>query len=663
MGVREAPFRELSFNTQTTDFTVVGIGDMAGDVFGNGMLMSPHIRLVAAFNHMHIFIDPNPDSERSFQERMRLFKLPRSSWTDYDESLISEGGGVFLRSAKSIRISPEIQKALGVSKDHLVPNDLLRAILKAPVDLLWNGGIGTFVKAENEVNTDAGDRTNDAIRVNGSELQCKVAAEGGNLGFTQRGRIEYSLSGGLMNTDFIDNSAGVDCSDKEVNIKILLNGVVKAGDLTEKQRNKLLADMTDEVAALVLRNNHNQTRAISLAAYEAYKHVDLYARYINEQERKGYLDRDLEFLPDEKQLTARKAAGKGLTRPGISVLLAYSKNILKQDIISSAIPDDPYLAGTAETAFPKRLSERYRDEINNHSLRREIIATQISSNLINDMGVTFVQRLQEETGANPPGIVKAYTIAKQVFDLDGYWAKLESLSYDVKTEVQVSMMIEALRLVRRATRWFLRNRRVNLDVASNIAHFTSGVAELFEKLPRILTGEEREVMKQSRKKFIAGGVPSSIATEFAGCHAMFSSLDLIETATEHGIPVRDFAAFYYMISEELELGWFRRQITGHQVESHWDALARAALIDDLDSQQSQLTLSILQQKTKIKGRAERLQYWLDHHQTGIARWRSVLNELRGSGFVGFTTYAVVVRELFDLSQWSLMTEEDKQLHQ
>ncbi|MFU8798180.1 MAG: NAD-glutamate dehydrogenase domain-containing protein, partial [Gammaproteobacteria bacterium] len=411
-------FRELALDLNTTDFTVIGIGDMSGDVFGNGLLLSNHIKLVGAFNHQHIFLDPNPDALKSFAERERLFNLPRSSWSDYNPNLISHGGGVYLRSAKSIPLSSEIKELLDLDVDTIIPNDLIRALLKARVDLLWNGGIGTYVKATQERHIEVGDRSNDAIRINGDELRCRTVAEGGNLGFTQLGRIEYSLNNGLIYTDFIDNSAGVDCSDHEVNIKILLNGFVASGDMTLKQRNTLLMNMTDEVAALVLQDNYYQTQAISHAAAQAASNLDLFARYMDNQEKLGQLPRALEFLPDNKSLIERKIMGKGLTRPELAVLLSYCKMNLKNEILKYNLSEDPYLAKTVENAFPPSLRKKFREHMTKHSLQREIVATQVSNSMINHMGITFVHRLQDETGAPISSIVRAYTVAKEVFDME-----------------------------------------------------------------------------------------------------------------------------------------------------------------------------------------------------------------------------------------------------
>ncbi|MEH6473530.1 MAG: NAD-glutamate dehydrogenase domain-containing protein, partial [Halopseudomonas sp.] len=419
-------FRERDLNTQTHSFTVVGIGDMAGDVFGNGMLLSESIQLVAAFNHQHIFIDPNPDCATSFAERKRLFELPRSSWSDYASELISQGGGVFSRRAKSITLTAEMKRRFAIDADRLAPDALINALLKAPVDMLWNGGIGTYVKASNEAHSDVGDKTNDNLRINGNELRCEVLGEGGNLGFTQLGRIEFGLQGGASNTDFIDNAGGVDCSDHEVNIKILLNEQVAQGSITLAQRNQLLRQMTDQVAQLVLKNNYRQVQALSIAESHARKSIDEYIHLIDSMEASGKLNRELEFLPSRQQLLERRELGDGLTRPELSVLIGYTKIELKQALINSWITDDPYLAREMDSAFPARLLEAFPDAVRNHRLRREITATQIANDLVNRMGITYVHHLRQATGADHAQIAAAYLIAREVYGIDARWNAIES---------------------------------------------------------------------------------------------------------------------------------------------------------------------------------------------------------------------------------------------
>ncbi|WP_197485616.1 NAD-glutamate dehydrogenase domain-containing protein, partial [Oleiphilus sp. HI0061] len=445
-------FRELGLNTQTTPFTAIGIGDMAGDVFGNGMLLSKHTKLVAAFNHMHIFFDPDPDPSTSFSERKRLFELQGSTWDDYNKELISEGGGIYSRSSKSIELSKQMQDFIGTKETRLAPNDLINRILKAEVDLLWFGGIGTYIMSSKETHADVGDKANDVLRITGKELKAKVVGEGGNLGMTQLSRIEYAQSGGQLNTDFIDNAAGVDCSDHEVNIKILLNDILLNGDLTEKQRNKLLADMTDSVSDLVLKNNYRQTQAISIALKDAMPRMEEYRRLINAMEASGKLNRELEFLPCDDDITERKSLDMGLTRPELSVLISYVKGDLKEELINSNLPDDDHLSDEIEVAFPQQIVKKYGAQLHDHRLRREIISTQVANDMVNHMGITFVERLKQSTGASSSSVALAYIIARDVFDLENIWGQIEDLDYLISSDLQYSMMAELMSLMRRACR-------------------------------------------------------------------------------------------------------------------------------------------------------------------------------------------------------------------
>ncbi len=457
-------FLEKGLNTQTETFSVIGIGDMAGDVFGNGMLLSESIQLLAAFNHQHIFIDPTPDTARSFQERKRIFELPRSSWLDYNRELISLGGGIFSRSSKSITITPEMQKAFDIKATRLSPNELITALLKAPVDMLWNGGIGTYVKASSESHADVGDKANESLRINGSELRCKVVGEGGNLGLTQKGRIEYGLNGGAVNTDFIDNAGGVDCSDHEVNIKILLNEQISQGNLNIEDRNSLLSDMTDEVATLVLKNNYRQALALRLAEEKSTERVDDHIRLIKRLEKTGKLNRALEFLPNEKSLLRRKAEGSGLTRPELSVLISYVKIELKQALSSSWLTQDEGFAKEINTAFPATLQARFPVAIQQHRLSQEIIATQIANDLVNRMGITYADKMQSATGASYSQIAAAYLCVREIYDIEKQWQEIESLDGTVAASVQSQMYTDLINLIRRASHWFLRHHRYELNL-------------------------------------------------------------------------------------------------------------------------------------------------------------------------------------------------------
>ncbi|MBD0680693.1 NAD-glutamate dehydrogenase [Pseudomonas sp. PSB11] len=642
-------FRERGINVQEDSITVVGVGDMAGDVFGNGLLMSDKLQLVAAFNHLHIFIDPNPNPATSFAERQRLFDLPRSAWSDYDTSIMSEGGGIFSRSAKSIAISPQMQERFDIQADKLTPTELLNALLKAPVDLLWNGGIGTYVKASSESHADVGDKANDALRVNGNELRCKVVGEGGNLGMTQLGRVEFGLNGGGSNTDFIDNAGGVDCSDHEVNIKILLNEVVQAGDMTDKQRNQLLASMTDEVGGLVLGNNYKQTQALSLAARRALPRIAEYKRLMNDLEGRGKLDRAIEFLPSEDQINERVAAGHGLTRAELSVLISYSKIDLKEQLLGSLVPDDDYLTRDMETAFPLTLVSKFSEAMRRHRLKREIVSTQIANDLVNHMGITFVQRLKESTGMSPANVAGAYVIVRDIFHLPHWFRQIEALDYQVSADVQLELMDELMRLGRRATRWFLRARRNEQNAARDVAHFGPHLKELGLKLDELLSGEIRENWQSRYQAYVAAGVPELLARMVAGTSHLYTLLPIIEASDVTGQNPADVAKAYFAVGSALDITWYLQQISALPVENNWQALAREAFRDDVDWQQRAITISVLQQGDGTQDVETRLSLWMSQHESMIERWRAMLVEIRAASGTDYAMYAVANRELLDLA--------------
>jgi glutamate dehydrogenase len=648
-------FRELEVDTQSTDFTVVGVGDMSGDVFGNGMLLSRHIKLVGAFNHLHVFLDPDPDPEASFAERERLFALPRSSWGDYDTSRISEGGGVWPRTAKSIPLSEQVRRALDVQAEALPPNELINAMLKAPVDLLWNGGIGTYLKAAREAHADVGDRANDAVRVNGGELQAKVVGEGGNLGFTQLGRVEYALHGGRINTDFIDNSGGVDCSDHEVNIKILLNKVVSDGDLTRKQRDKLLAGMTDDVATAVLQDNYRQVQAISVTEAQAAQLLDEHARLIRHLERANRLDRRLEFLPDNEELAERRAAGKGLTRPELAVLLAYAKIVLQDELVASDVPEDDYLAEDLERYMPPKLREKFRRQLHQHPLRREIIATYVTNSMVNRAGSTFANRLRDETGAGPPDVARAYTIAREVFDVRRLWKDLAALDTVVPAQVQLELQAEGRKIIERSALWFLRNRRQPLDIARTVSHFAPGIASLAQELPKLLAPGESEALEQLTERFAAARVPAEVATRVASLDALFSGLNVIEVAAACGETVETVAAVYFALGYKLDLHWLRDQIAKLPADTHWQTLAQGALRDDLYSEQRELTTEVLKRGTEDRGAedgdAETLiEAWLADNRSSVERTRAILSDLKEADTLDIAMLSVALREIRNLSE-------------
>ena len=646
----ERHFREMGINPAVDEFTAIGIGDMGGDVFGNGLLCSEKTRLVAAFNHIHIFIDPTPDTERSYKERKRLFELPRSAWTDYDSKLISKGGGVFSRNAKSIPVSPEMKKLLGIKADRVPPNMLISHILKAEVDLLWIGGIGTYVKGSGESHSDVGDKANDGLRINGAELRCKVVGEGGNLGFTQMGRIEYALKGGRLNTDFIDNSGGVDCSDHEVNMKILLNRAVAMGDLTGKQRNIMLEEMTDDVASLVLKNNYRQTQAISIASEDAATRLEEYRRLMNTFESEGKLNRALEFLPDDETLSERKLAKKGLTRPELSVLISYVKGDLKQVLIDSNLPDNPLLAGEMYKVFPRDLTKRFSKELGEHQLRREIIATQIANDMVNHMGITFVERLNQSTGADAASIALAWIIARDVFRIDSWWDKIEALDFHVSADLQMELMQDLMRLMRRAVRWLLRNRRAELNIQSHMERFADSVWAITSGLPEYLGDQARANWEKRNDQLMAAGLPKELASVLAGTGYLYSSLGIIEAQEATGMPLKTVANLYYDLGDRLDLTWFANAIAALTPSSHWQALARESFREDLDWQQRALTTGVLKTAESPEKVTDSVNAWEQRNQHMIDRWNAMLAELKGVREPEYAMFSVALRELLDLAQ-------------
>lgn len=645
----ERHFQGLGVNVNHTDITVVGIGDLSGDVFGNGVLLSPCLKLVAAFNHMHIFIDPNPDTKRSFKERKRMFALPRSAWSDYKTECISAGGGIFSRYAKSIKISSEMKVMLDITDDQLSPNELVTAILKAPVDLLWNGGIGTYVKATEETNADAGDRANDSVRINGADLRARAVAEGGNLGLTQLGRVEFALSGGLINTDFIDNAAGVDCSDHEVNIKILLNAIVESGDLTEKQRNSLLASMTDEVASMVLQNNYHQNQVVSFLSYLSPLHLNLYMRYLKTQEQAGKINRVLEYLPDTKTLQERRANDQGLMRPEIAVLVSYSKIILKEAMLKSDLMDDPALQFYMKHAFPTALYRKYSDYIYKHRLRHEILATQLSNHIVTHMGVTFAYQIMDETGASVSAMTRAFIVAFNIFHVESIYAEIEALDYGVEMTVQYEMLEVVMRLVRRATRWLLRHCRDTIDIPVQTANFESFVKGLYKRLPNLLLGSDKEQMEAKKESLMQAAVPEALATRIASLRSMYHALNIIEVANAQSAAVYSVAHVYFQLVDHLDLHWFREKINAHPVTHRWSLLAKTAFKSDLDWIQRELTASVIRE-TAAKSMTRRITVWLQHHEALVARWQSILTDLRNEDVADFSIISVGLRELFDLAQ-------------
>jgi glutamate dehydrogenase len=641
-------FRTLGIDIQSIDFTVAGIGDMSGDVFGNGMLLSKHIRLVAAFDHRHIFIDPEPDAQASHRERERLFELPRSSWADYDTKKISAGGGVYPRSAKSIALSVQARKALGIEAARLTPADLIRGILRAPVDLLYNGGIGTYVKSSEETHADVGDRSNDAVRVDARELRCRVVGEGGNLGLTQRARIEYALKGGLINTDAIDNSAGVDCSDHEVNIKILLNSAVRDGQLSLQRRNKLLESMTDEVAALVLRDNYYQAQSIAVSGARGVAMLDAQARFMRYLERNGKLSREVEFLPSDDELVARKSARAGLTAPERAVLLAYGKIWLCEELLASTAPEDPFIGSALERYFPDALRKHYRDAMAQHPLKREIVATHVCNSMVNRVGSTFVHRLMEETGARPSDVVRAYLLTRETFDLVQTWREIDALDNKVADREQTAMLIEIGKLVVRGTLWFIRRRLYSADLQATIKRYAEPVASVSAALDTLLGEQDLERTGRLAEALSGAGVPAALARRVAGAELAYAALDITDVSQVAGRSVACVAEVYFTLAARLSFSWLREQIGLLPGDSHWQTLARAALRDELAELLRSLTGVVLGIKPGLEEPDALIAAWEDGNRSALERSRQVLAELQAASSPDLAMLSVGLRELRNL---------------
>jgi len=639
-------FREMGVDTQTQDHTCVGVGDMSGDVFGNGLLMSRHTKLLAAFNHLHIFIDPNPDDPaKSYVERERMFKLPRSNWTDYNAKLISKGGGVFERSAKTIKLSPEMKAFLEINKAEATPTEIMNAILKAQVDLLFFGGIGTYVKSAAQSNADASDKANDAIRVNGAQVRAKVVGEGANLGMTQLGRIEAAKSGVRLNTDAIDNSAGVDCSDHEVNIKILLNVQMGMGKLTLPARNKLLAEMTDEVGHLVLRDNYQQSQTISMLQHRGVQSLDGQHRTMKLFEREGLLNREIEFLPNDEEIQERMAAGHGLTRPELAVFLPYGKMWLYDKIIASDVPDDPITEQDLLEYFPKPLQKKYAQAISRHKLRREIIGTVVTNNFINRVGPAFLITLMERTGLSAVDVVRAYTVTEAAYGLRDIWQAIEALDNKVPAAVQMEMLLEVARMLERSVQWMLRHVPAPMNMTKQIGMLKPGVDALRKALPTVWSDEVASYIKRQADAYQSKGVPAKLAMDVASVYRLAAANDITVIAESTKQTVQQAARLYYLVGERFGLGALRALTETYAAISHWDKLAISAAIEELFAHQRSLAQRI---STAVKGKLtpeKALEAWVEVHKARIDRYDQVFAEVRATDALSLSMLTVANRQL------------------
>jgi glutamate dehydrogenase len=640
-------FAALGLNPDSDDFTAVGVGDMSGDVFGNGMLLSRHTRLIAAFDHRHIFIDPAPDPAESFAERERMFALPRSSWADYDQALISPGGGVWPRTLKSVPVSQQVRTALGIDATvtALSPDELISAILAAPVDLLWNGGIGTYVKASSESHADVGDRSNDAVRIDATRLRARVVGEGGNLGFTQAARIEYSLGGGLMNTDFIDNSAGVDTSDHEVNIKILLADAIRDGAIPASGRHQLLNEMTDEVAALVLRHNYRQNMALAVARSQAPSLLHVHARYLRKLIRDKRLSTEQDVLPDEREIAERRSSGHGLTNPELALLLAHTKIAAGEDVLESSLPDDPYLRRVLDAYFPAPLRARFADRMEAHPLRREIITTSAVNEMIDTSGTTFLFRLIEETGASVPDLTRAWLVAREVFDMPAFWGQVEGLEGQIGIDAQIMLLLEGRKLTERAARWLLHNRRPPFDIQATVGFFADGVRTVRSGLPKLLTGRDLSGFEERRDSYLDLGVPLDLAERVAAMVPTYAAFDIVQVAASAKRGIEETAEVYFDLADRLQITRLRDRITALPREDRWSTMARAALRDDLYAALASLTQDVLGVSGPDGPRSpeERLAVWVSRNEAAVAMAAQTLGEIWESERFTFTTLSVALR--------------------
>jgi len=640
-------FREQGLNVQKDPFTVAAIGDMAGDVFGNGMLLSRKINLVAAFNHLHIFLDPDPDMAASYRERKRLFRKPRSGWSDYDEALISKGGGVFSRQAKTIRLSPEVRKMLDTDETSMQPNALIRLILKMRVDLLWNGGIGTYVKASTESHIDVGDRSNDIVRVDAKQLRCKVIGEGGNLGLTQHARIEFSLAGGRINTDFIDNSAGVDSSDREVNIKILLSDVAKQKNMTRSKRNELLASMTDSVAKLVLRNNYLQTQSISMSEIRSVERIDEIARLISNLEKTGLLDRELEFLPDDTAIEDRRARKQGFTRPELAVVLSYAKIDLYDGLIASGETLEDFLIVDPLRYFPSILRKRYSEFIPGHRLSRQILATLIANDLVNRMGPAFVKRVQDDTNADIVTIARAYTVARQICGVGGLFKTIESLDNQLPATAQMSMLFELSRTLRHACYWLIEQFGDTLEIAKTVDRLKAGMKTVYMRTSNTMSTSARQRQEKAAADYQELGASEALANKMSSLLLTRAALDIADLAEVYKRDVMETAKLYAAFNEHLSLFLLHVGAEDLRVSGRWQAIARNNLREEFYQIRREHAARFLKKRSKqdVSVAAGK---WLQENQPEVKEFRDMLEEMKLRGALDFATLSVAARELRDL---------------
>ena len=645
-------FREMGVDTQTEDFTVVGIGDMSGDVFGNGMLLSKHIRLIAAFDHRHVFLDPNPDTAASWQERQRMFDLPRSSWDDYDKSLISEGGGVYSREHKTIPVSEQVRAALGIDDDvaEMAPPNLIKAILQAPVDLLFNGGIGTYIKAESESDADVGDRANDPVRVNGNQVRAKVIGEGGNLGVTARGRVEFDLAGGRINTDALDNSAGVDCSDHEVNIKILIDSLVTAGKVKADERKQLLESMTDEVGRLVLADNEDQNDLMGTSRANAASLLPVHAMQIKYLVDERGLNRELEALPSEKEIHRRTEAGIGLTSPELATLMAHVKLGLKEDMLTTELPDQDVFASRLPRYFPTPLRGRFTPEIRSHQLRREIVTTMLINDLVDAAGISYAFRITEDVGVRPIDAVRTYVATDAIFGVDHIWRRIRAAN--VPVALSDRMTLDTRRLIDRAGRWLLNYRPQPLAVGAEINRFAAKVKALTPRMSEWLRGDDKAIVEQEAGEFTAQGAPQDLAYRVAAGLYRYSLLDIIDIADITEVETAEVADTYFALMDRLGTDDLLTAVSRLPRTDRWHSLARLAIRDDIYASLRSLCFDVLAAGEPDESGEEKIVEWEHTSASRVERASRTLDELRESGQKDLATLSVAARQIRRMTRTS-----------
>jgi len=648
-------FREMGVDTQTEDFTVVGVGDMSGDVFGNGMLLSKHIRLIAAFDHRHIFLDPDPDAASSWDERKRMFDLPRSSWDDYDRSLISEGGGVYSREQKAIPISEQVRAALGIEGPEegvteLAPPTLIRAILQAPVDLLFNGGIGTYIKAETESDADVGDRANDPVRVNANQVRAKVIGEGGNLGVTALGRVEFDLSGGRINTDAMDNSAGVDCSDHEVNIKILIDSLVTAGKVKPEERTPLLESMTDEVAQLVLADNVDQNDLMGTSRANAPSLLPVHADQIKHLVAERGLNRELEALPSEKEIHRRSEAGMGLTSPELATLMAHVKLALKEDVLATELPDQDVFASRLPQYFPKPLRDRFTPEIRSHQLRREIVTTMLINDLVDAAGITYAFRITEDVGVNPIDAVRTWVAVDAIFGISHIWRRI--LAANLPVALSDRLTLDTRRLIDRAGRWLLNYRPQPLAVGAEINRFAAKVRALTPRMSQWLRGDDKAIVEKEAREFTEQGVPDDLAYRVAAGLYRYSLLDIIDIADITEIEPTEVADTYFALMDRLGTDGLLTAVSQLPRHDRWHSLARLAIRDDIYASLRSLCFDVLAAGEPDESGEEKIAEWEHTSASRVERARRTLTEIHESGAKDLATLTVAARQIRRMTRTS-----------